>query len=299
MKDERQPNEHPVEELAAGRLAVGSGMLPVALTHDWDAPLPGVAAALVVLHGRLRNAGDYLRSGREAVAGRPAWLVVAPQFPAEVDIVAHGAAPETLRWELTGWMGGGTGLGRHGVSAFAALDAVLARLAALPDMRRVVVAGHSGGGQVVQRYAMLGRPGAGAAGPQVRYLVANPSSYAFPDAWRPGPACPGQDDWKYGLQRLPPHGGSLDRAGLLDRYAARDVTYLLGEHDTDPCHPALDTSPAALAQGPHRRARGEAFFHALLRCRPGCRHALRVVPGAGHDGQAMMTSSEAAAALFA
>ena len=80
MKDERQPNERPVAALAAGRLPAGGGVLPVALSADWDTPLPGVAAALVVLHGRLRNAGDYLRAGVAAVAGRPGWLVAVPQF---------------------------------------------------------------------------------------------------------------------------------------------------------------------------------------------------------------------------
>src|SRR3984893_19299219 len=69
-------------------------------------------------------------------------------------------------------------------SSFEVLDALLARLAdrrLFPNLNQVVVAGHSGGAQVVQRYAIAGkgelaltRQGIG-----VRYVVANPSSYAY------------------------------------------------------------------------------------------------------------------------
>ena len=293
MRDERQPNEHPVETLAAGRLALGGGKLAVALGADWDAPSTRPTAALLVLHGRLRNACDYLHTAEAAIGNRPGWLALAPQFPAAIDLSFHDASPDILHWDLTSWMGGGVGIGRHRVSAFAALDAVLARLAVMPGMGRVVVAGHSGGGQVVQRYALLGN-----AGPHIRYVIANPSSYAFPDTWRPGPPCPGMNTWKYGLDDLPPGITALDRDALLDRYAARDVHYVVGELDTDPAHPALDRTPQALAQGPHRRARAEAFVGALRRCRPGCGHSFQIVPGAGHDGRQIMTSRAAASIIF-
>ena len=192
-------------------------------------------------------------------------------------------------------MGGDPALGPVPLSAFAALDAVVARLRRIPTLRRVVVAGHSGGGQVVQRYAVLGD-----TAPDLRFVVMNPSSYAFPDAWRPEPVadCPGYDDWKYGLQRLPAYAGTVDREALVRRYASRDVTYLVGAADTDPLHPALDIGAAARCQGLHRRARGEAFHAALLRCVPSCRHAFRTVPGVGHDGAGMLCSAEGQAALF-
>lgn len=296
MRDERQPNEQPVAELAAGRLAIaGGGVLPVALSENWDAPLPHVSGALVVLHGRLRNAPDYLRAGLDAIGTRPGWLVAAPQFLAGVDVGAFGVPRDVLRWTLTGWMGGDAATGPVPLSAFAALDAVVARLRRIPGLRRIVVAGHSGGGQVVQRYAMLGD-----TAPDLRFLVMNPSSYAFPDAWRPEPVagCPEYDDWKYGLRRLPSYAGTMGREALVRRYAGRDITYLLGARDTDPLHPALDISAAARCQGVHRRTRGEAFHAALLRCAPSCRHPLHVVPGVGHDGAGMLTSAAGQAALF-
>ena len=292
LADERQPNEAPVAAVGASNLDLGSaGVLRMALSEGWDAP--AVSSALVVLHGRLRNAADYLGAGIAAVAGRPGWMVAVPQFLAEVDIAAHSLPSRTLRWTLTGWMGGDPATGPTDLSAFAALDGVLAFLRDRPAIRRVVVAGHSGGGQVVQRYAMLGDTPA-----DLRFVVANPSSYAFLGPDRPEPPCPGFDDWKYGLSHLPAYAGSATREALAQRYATRDVHTLLGGEDTDPAHPALDRSPPAQCQGPHRRARGEAFHADLLRRFPHCRHTLQIVPGVGHDGGRMLGSAEGAAALF-
>ena len=229
------------------------------------------------------------------MGARPGWLVVAPQFLAGVDVDALGAPGAVLRWTLTGWMGGDAAAGPVPLSAFAALDAVLARLQRIPTLERIVVAGHSGGGQVVQRYAMLGD-----TAPELRFVVANPSSYAFPDGWRPEPVagCPEYDDWKYGLQHLPPYAGMAGREELVRRYAGRNVTYLAGACDTDPLHPALDISAPARCQGLHRLARARAFHAALLRCAPGCRHVLRIVPGIGHDAAGMFTSQDGAEAMF-
>ena len=292
LADERQPNEAPVAAIGAHELDLGSaGVLRMALSEGWDAP--GISAALVVLHGRLRNALDYLGAGVAALAGRPGWMVAVPQFLTDVDIEAYALPPRTLRWTLTGWMGGDAAIAPAEFSAFAALDGVLAFLRDQPAIRRVVLAGHSGGGQVVQRYAVLGDTPA-----DLRFVVANPSSYAFLGPDRPEPPCPGYDDWKFGLSHLPIYAGNAAREALARRYASRDVRTLLGAEDTDPAHPALDRTPPAQSQGPHRRARGEAFHADLLRRFPDCRHTLQVVPGVGHDGGRMLASAEGAAALF-
>jgi pimeloyl-ACP methyl ester carboxylesterase len=295
--DERQPNQFPVAEIAGHRLDLGAaGVLPLCLNADWDRPLPPLTGALVMLHGRLRDAPVYYRTAMAAVGSRAGWLVVVPQFLAAVDIAAHGLAERTLRWSLTGWMAGDRAEGPADTGAFAVLDAVMAQIARrLPGLRRLVVAGHSGGAQMVQRYALLGEDK-----PPARYVVANPSSYAFLDAARPGPTagCPAFDRWRYGLDGLPAYAGAWTRDALAGRYAGRDVRYLLGAEDTDPAHPALDVSCAAEAQGPHRRARGEAFYASLKARFPASPHRLSIVPGVGHSGSEIFASAEGAAALF-
>jgi pimeloyl-ACP methyl ester carboxylesterase len=241
-------------------------------------------------------------------------LLIVPQFLADVDVPAQGLGPDMLHWGRDSWMGGDPAHGPAPLSSFDALDAILQRLAdrtRFPNLRTVVVAGHSAGAQVVQRYAVLGRAGAalGRAGITVRYVVANPSSYAYFDAERPLPgggfapfaasACPEFNDWKFGLNHLPPYAAGLTPSGLEAAYVARPVTYLLGKLDTDPNHPALDKTCAAEAEGPTRLARGRAYV-AYLRARhpQGLNQTEVEVPGVGHDGDRMLTSPGGLAALF-
>jgi pimeloyl-ACP methyl ester carboxylesterase len=293
--DERQPNQYAVAEVATHRLDLNdAGALPIYLSEDLDTPLPHVQSVLVMLHGRLRDAAVYYRTALAAVAQRPGWLVVVPQFLAEVDITAHDLPARTLRWSLTGWMGGDAAVAPSGLSTFAVLDALLVRLGA-PALRRLVVAGHSGGAQIVQRYALVGDERA-----DTHYVVANPSSYAFLDRERPEPTdgCPDFDSWKYGLSDLPAYANGWSRDQLAARYAKRNVTYLLGGEDTDPAHPALDNTDKARCQGPHRRARGEAFYADLKSRFPNSPHQLRIVPGIGHNGSDIFTSADGIEALF-
>ena len=269
--------------------------------------------AVLVFHGRLRDADTYLASARAALsaAGPEAagTLLVVPQFLAEPDIAAHGVPDAVLRWHRDDWMGGLAALGPAPIGSFEAIDAILARLAdrtRFPHLDQIVVAGHSGGAQLVQRYAVLGHGESAASGVRVRYVVANPSSYAYFSADRPTAAggfapfdaaqCRGFDQWKYGMAGAP---SSIAPAALERSYAARNVIYLLGGADTDPNHPALDKSCAAEAQGPTRLTRGQAYFR-YLTAREGTAltHHLYLIPGVGHDGYRMLTSACGLAALF-
>ncbi len=119
-----------------------------------------------MLHGRLRDAATYFAAG--SPPGRPparrarARLIVAPQFLTRTDRDAYDLPPDVLHWTREGWEGGDDALGPRPLSSFEALDAILARLgdrARFPNLSRIVVAGHSGGGQVAQRYAVLSRAG--------------------------------------------------------------------------------------------------------------------------------------------
>ncbi len=312
-RDGEPPSHRAVRLVADGRLRVatadGAGLLPLYVSADWSAPLPGITRAVIVVHGQLRNAATYYRSAQQAAAAAgPAAagsLLVVPQFLAEVDAGANGLPAEVLRWRGGGWMGGEPASGPAPVSSFDALDAIVARLgdrSLLPNLRLVVVAGHSGGGQVVQRYAVLGR---GAAGVPVRFVVANPSSYAYFSAERPAappgfsPAqCPDFDTWKYGMHGLPRYAGAADAAAVERGYAARQVTYLLGGADTDPDQAALDRSCAGEAQGPYRLARGQAYYAYLRARHPQMGQSVVIVPGVGHNGRAMFTSPQGVAALF-
>jgi pimeloyl-ACP methyl ester carboxylesterase len=311
-EEETAPHHKPVKAVAEERLAVGTkGVLPLYVSSDWSKPLPEITRAVLVLHGRLRNADVYYRSALTAQAaageaGKSAIMII-PQFLAEVDIEGWHLPPDTLRWSLEGWEGGGPALGPTPTSSFEALDAILARLAdrsIFPNLKQVVVAGHSGGGQVVQRYAISaqGEAALKAAQIDVRYVVANPSSYAYFSAERPEPqiaaACSGYNNWKYGMGARPPYVSGTP-AELEQRYVARRVIYLLGTRDTNPNHPALDKSCMAEAEGPYRYARGHSYAAVMAKRDNGTpNHKLWDVDGVGHDGDKMLTSPCGLAALF-
>ena len=307
--DETDPRYRSVATIGDQRIAVGDAELPVYVSRDLSRPQPGIRRAVLVLHGLLRNADVYFRSGLKAQSAAGAAgadsVMIAPQFLAAIDVPAHGLSDRTLYWSYDGWEAGEPARGPTHASSFDALDAILFRVAdpsLFPDMRMVVVSGHSGGAQIVQRYAVLGKAEAvlRERGISVRYVVANPSSYAWFSAQRPVQAiaqsCPGYDRWKYGMNDLPPYADERNAASLEAAYAGRDVMYLLGALDTNPNHPALDKSCMAEAQGPYRYARGHAYF-AALQAQFGVRlhQTLHDVPGVGHK---MLTSSCGLSALF-
>jgi pimeloyl-ACP methyl ester carboxylesterase len=312
-QEETATHTRRVKVVADIRFAVGDkGVLPLYVSRDWSKPLPDITRAVLVLHGRLRNADVYYRSALTAQAaagdaGKAAIMIV-PQFLADVDVEGWHLPPETLRWSLEGWEGGEPALGPTPASSFEALDAILARLAdrkIFPNLKQVVVAGHSGGGQVVQRYAIAtqGEAALTAANIGVRYVVANPSSYAYFSAERPEPqiaaVCTGYNDWKYGMEARPPYLAAATPASLEQRYVARKVIYLLGTRDTNPDHPALDKSCMAEAEGPYRYVRGHSYASTMAKRDGGApNHLVWDVEGVGHDGDRMLTSPCGLAALF-
>ena len=321
--DEKAPNRRPVKAVGDQRLAVktaaGQGSLALYASRPLadGAVQADVERAVLVFHGRLRDADVYWRSAQKALAAVPAQqphtLLIVPQFLAERDVVAHGLAPDTLRWSLEGWEGGEAASGPAAISSFDAIDAVLALLGdrrRFPHLTQIVIAGHSGGGQVAQRYAVVGQGEASlaASGVKVRYVVANPSSYLYFSADRPqadgrfappaADACPAFDQWKYGWQDAPPYARQLAPAAYEDRYVKRDVVFLLGSLDVDPQHPALDKSCAGEAQGAYRLARGRSYVAYLHQRHPDLAQSAHEVAGVGHDGDRMLGSACGLAALF-
>jgi pimeloyl-ACP methyl ester carboxylesterase len=312
----------PVEVIAPNTLSLpgegGRGLLPIYANRGLDAPNPDVERAVIVIHGRLRNAGTYFQSALAALehsgeAG-PHTLLIAPQFLATADGARTPLRADILRWDIDGWESGQDAAAPFPASSFDVMDAVLQRLSIaslFPALKTVVIAGHSAGGQFVQRYAILGRGEEllGERGVHVRYAIANPSSYAYFDERRPGDAghlapfseaaCPGFNQWKYGMEGLPRYAREKRPAALEDSYVRRDAVYLLGTEDTNPQHRALDKSCMAEAQGPARLARGEAYFAYLKERHPReLAHRLVHVSGVGHNGDRILASECGMAVLF-
>jgi pimeloyl-ACP methyl ester carboxylesterase len=319
--------DKPVTVIAPQRLAVttpaGKGLLPLYVSRDWSKPQPDITRAIVFFHGKLRNADVYNASGLKAIEAAGAagkhTVLITPQFLGQVDVNEHHVANDVLRWAPEAWMAGADAISPAAISSYSAMDAILAQLSdrtIFPNLKDVVVAGHSGGGQVVQRYAVVGRGEAALlkAGTSVRYVVANPSSYVYFNTDRPqldskltdmrfapfdGGSCKKFNRWKFGVEDPPPYVGENLFANMEAAYARRDVIYLLGLDDTDPNHPELDKTCGAEAEGPYRLFRGTAYFRYMQSRHPNAlTQQLWDVPGVGHDGDRMFNSQCGLAALF-
>jgi hypothetical protein len=83
---------------------------------------------------------------------------------------------------------------------------------------------------------------------------------------------------------------------LRKQLVARPTTYLLGQVDTLPLG-GFDSSPNAMAQGPTRRARGEAFAKYVIE-QMGAKHAIQVVSECGHNARCMFTTDAVLSVIF-
>jgi pimeloyl-ACP methyl ester carboxylesterase len=259
-----------------------------------------VRRVVLVAHGSSGNYCDYARYAIDAASAAGVLgttLVVAPHF--RTDVVPSG--DPHLTWG-SGWREGNLSANAVGarVSSFAALDqlAAAARQTYGAGVRLVVV-GHSAGGQLVQRYAE------GSDAPFAAFVPMNPSSYAYLGGQRWAAdgtlqsviGCSGYNTWKYDLEGLNTYLGG--HPGIPQRYAVHRVALLLGGSDTER-DADLDSGCEADLQGRNRLERGQRFFDHLdaqLGVRP-TGHTLSVVPGVGHDGRSMLASAAARAVLF-
>jgi pimeloyl-ACP methyl ester carboxylesterase len=320
-----QPVSQVVDSLVALTVDGAAFRMPILASLPLDRGGADVTRAIIVVHGALRNAESYFSAMRQAAAlagdaGRRA-LILAPQFLSEADEARHQIPLDVPVWSVDGWKDGRLSEIRrddstdHRVSSFAVLDALLLALSdreRWPALDSVVLAGHSAGGQFVQRYAVTGRAPTELShrGIRTRFLVANPSSYLYFDERRPAgqgfasfarTRCPAFDRYKYGLEAPNPYVATQTAAALMRQYARRQVIYMLGTLDADATHPFLDHSCAAEAQGLTRLARGEAYYRylpLLLGRDVVHRHHLVLVEGVGHDHQAIFQSPCGGAWLF-
>ena len=330
--DETAPHRRPVKVIAPERIkiktAFGESVIPAYTSCNIDKPNATIKRAVIVVHGRLRDADKYFDLATRAANASNAssdTVIIAPQFLSTADAARHNLEPVFARWNMEAWLGGENAKGPFPLSSFEVIDAIVAKLADrshFPNLERIVIAAHSGGAQIIHRYAVVGRADqvlakaglqpyadgmeastAKSTAMRVRYVVANPSSYLYFDATRPRPndRCAEVDRWRYGVNEPVAyvHG---DMKGIEQRYLTRRVIYMLGGADVDPNHSALDKTCMAEAQGLNRLERGNAYFaHVTKRAKTQnitLRHTRIEVPSIGHDADLMFNSVCGKAALF-
>ena len=309
---------------ATEQIRVGEGHVIVWRTHELQGGVHrGVERGYIMVHGTNRNAEDYFRwalASTVAAGKLDRTAVVAPHFKARTQAGRGDAVePGEWFWSNEGWKAGLAAL-NGAVTSYEVMDRILDCFndaARWPDLREVVVAGHSAGGQYVQRYAAFNRQEPKMR-VRVRYVPANPSSYVYLDEVRlsqggvctPQGECKGEfapywdagnctayNHYRYGLEKLEGYAAGMNPEQVRRQFASRDVTYLVGELDTRTDDPTLDKSCPAQAQGPNRRERGTAFWNYIKR-RYQAPHRFDIATGCGHAAVCVFAGPAGVRAVF-
>jgi hypothetical protein len=313
-------------------LGGGPGQSLIYRTYPLDRRNDAITRVLVNVHGASRDADNYYRSTLAAafLAGAlENTLVISPRMASNNGTACRDVlAPNEISWNCQTWRSGGPSMSQPSVNSFDFLDAILRRVArkdVFPNLRAIVVSGHSAGGQVVNRYEMSNQMH-DKVGVPITYVVSNPSSYAYPDSMRPTTAaygvtafapgyiqqaganaeafrpfgdarnCTTYNAWAYGFSNRTGYSEKQSDDQLKKQLASRSTTYLLGELDILPLG-GFDGSCAAMAQGPTRLARGQAYAK-YVNEKLGAHHAVVVVPLCGHNARCIFTSEVALPLIF-
>jgi pimeloyl-ACP methyl ester carboxylesterase len=284
-------------------------------SHPLTTRNDAIVRALIMVHGAGRDADNYFRTAMAAtfLAGAlDDTIVISPRFASKDSGCADTLAPNEVSWACNGdsWRSGGVASSDKSLTSYDFADEILRQLArkdVFPNLRRIVVSGHSAGGQFATRYEMANRIHE-TLGVPITYVVANPSSYAYLEPVRPsadgkefrafgdGRNCTTYDNWPYGLQKRTGYAGSIPDEQLKKQLISRPTSYLVGELDTLPLA-GFDSSCPAMAQGANRNLRGQAFAK-YVNERLGAHHTFAVIPLCGHNARCMFTADAALTLLF-
>src|SRR5260370_6908619 len=218
-------------------------------TYDLEAKNEQITRALIVVHGQGRDADNYFRTALAAGFLANAFddtIIIAPRFASNDGRGCRDTfAADEISWSCSGdcSRSGGVATSNNKLTSYDFMDEILRKLSrkeTFPNLKGIVLTGHSAGGQYVTRYEManlvhdkLGTP--------ITYVVANPSSYAYLDPDRPtatnnemrafGDArnCTTYDNWPYGLKSRSVYTAKLTDDQLKQQLAARPTTYLLAQ----------------------------------------------------------------------
>src|SRR5437899_8509711 len=165
-------------------------------TYALEARNEKITRALIVVHGQGRDADNYFRSALAAGFLANAFddtIIIAPRFASNDGRGCRDTlAADEINWSCSGdsWRSGGVATSNNKLTSYDFMDEILRKLsrkAVFPNLKRIVLTGHSAGGQYVTRYEMANQVN-DKLGVPITYVVSNPSSYAYLDPERPAGA---------------------------------------------------------------------------------------------------------------
>lgn len=274
-----------------------------------------ITSAVIALHGSGRNANGQFESisvaAQMEASNLDTLLLIAPQFVGEEEIAQFSLDEEHLFWGGTEWRTGDDSE-EENTSSFTVMDSLMTKLSEYPNLKKIVLTGHSAGGQFTARYA-ASSPIAdelNAKGIDISFVVNNPGTYTYMDDKRkvlgtentfavPSAFviddCPDYNEYRFGLDDLPPYLDEVGEDNIRARLPQREVTYLIGQNDNDTSEEAtsINTRCEALLQGLDRFERATNYFgHLLDFYGPSImdNQKIQIVPGIGHSSSGMYQS---------
>src|SRR5579872_2681414 len=128
-------------------------------THSLDTPNANITRALIVVHGTNRDADNYFRSTLAAafLAGAlDDTALIVPRIASNNLSCRDVLAANEVSYSCGGdsWRSGGNSASSDKITSFDFMDDIMRKLArrqAFPNLKKIVLAGHSAGGQFVTR----------------------------------------------------------------------------------------------------------------------------------------------------
>jgi beta-aspartyl-peptidase (threonine type) len=305
-------------------------------THDvMKQTDPAIKLVVFVHHGGSQNPVTYFNSMKAALqaaaADHPDWdllrttMIISPGMIGDQHIADNPKRYQGNRYAYWpgGWREGVPSVNKPQVSNFDLLDGLVLHVAnRFPNVKAIIHAGHSAGGQLVSRYS-FGSPvydvlrGRGIF---VRYIISNPSSVLYFDRQRPDlitgkgfidyrsripvlatGECREFNTYKYGLDEMVPYMTRRPVAAMLASFRQREIYLLQGEADTDPMADGLDRDCPGMLQGRFRLERGQRYYEYLGHFfGPEIYQTkfLALTPGVGHSAAEMFKSKAGKPIIF-
>lgn len=278
-----------------------------------------VKRVIITLPGKPRDAWKYVNlhfNVREYLIhnqtiSKDEVILAAPVFLNQDDQQAGAVKENYVFFKGSNWANGGVSHGpnmTHSVTTYRVLDLMAQHfIKTYPNINQIVFAGHSLGGQAVQRYAVVKNPKW--YDPALKFWVGNPGSWVWIVSDRPNPnpsnlngnTCGDKiDAWPFGIgnaSAMPKYVKDSGNPDLIrNRYLGRNVRYSLGLLDNG----QGNTQCAAQYQGYSHLQRGSYFMQSLCKMPNGCpkNHSLVYVAGVSHQDYEMVAATETTDFVF-
>ena len=259
---------------------------------------------VVVVHGAERNADEYygyMLNSLKSMDKEKTTLVIAPHFQDNLTAPTDG-----LVWNDSGWREGADASNTNSsISSFTVLDTLVNRFSNLdkfPNLKTVLIAGHSSGAAFSQHYAVANKVEGSHPTIDFQYVVANNQYFYYPDGQRYDEGtgtfyeptdCVGYTYWPYGSEFAVSYLDGVSATILTEQQVSRNTIYFLGSDDTSTTGTLNTTDCQATLLGSNRFNRGENMFHYMETFYSGSHnHRKIIVPNVAHDANGIFNSQE-------